>query len=90
MSDPYPHYFLENIFPDDFYQALLCHLPSSEAYQNLFEITTLKLDHFRFRDQRDLGDGWTAALPEELRNFWESFNNWFLGPKLAQAVLLLL
>lgn len=85
--DPYPHYFLENIFPDKFYRTLLQHLPGSAAYQNLFEITTLKLDHFRFRDQRDLGDGWTASLPDELRNFWDEFNSWFLGPDLARAVL---
>ena len=87
MSDPYPHYFLENVFPEEFYRELLQHLPSSDAYQNLFEITTLKLDHFRFRDQRDLADGWTESLPLELRSFWESFNDWFLGPELAQAVL---
>jgi hypothetical protein len=62
-------------------------LPGSAAYQNLFEITTLKLDHFRFRDQRDLADGWTASLPDELRRFWEEFNTWFLSPELAQAVL---
>lgn len=85
--EPYPHYYLENVFPEDFYRTLVSHLPSSQAYQNLFEITTLKLDHFRFRDQRDLGDGWTAALPDKLRIFWESFNEWFLGPEFARAVL---
>lgn len=85
--EPYPHYYLENIFPDDYYQSLLRHLPESTSYQNLFEITDLKLDHFRHRDQRDLNDGWTAAVPEELKQFWNSFNAWFLGPDLAQAVL---
>lgn len=85
--EPYPHYYLENIFPDDYYQSLLSHLPESGAYQNLFEITDLKLDHFRHRDQRDLNDGWTAALSDELKEFWNSFNAWFLGPDLAHAVL---
>ena len=75
--DPYPHYFLENVFPDEFYWSLLQHLPGGGAYQNLFEITTLKLDHFRFRDQRDLGDGWTTSLPDELRNSSDEFNSWF-------------
>ena len=87
IPDPYPHYCLDHVFPEDFYQSLLRHLPGSAAYQNLFEITTLKLDHFRFRDQRDLADGWTASLPDELRRFWDEFNAWFLGPELAQAVL---
>ena len=87
IPDPYPHYCLDHVFPEDFYQSLLRHLPGSAAYQNLFEITTLKLDHFRFRDQRDLADAWTASLPDELRRFWDEFNAWFLGPELAHAVL---
>ena len=87
ISDPYPHYCLDRVFPEAFYRSLLRHLPDASAYQNLFQITTLKLDHFRFRDQRDLADGWTASLPDELRRFWEEFNAWFLGPELARAVL---
>src|SRR6516225_5362858 len=80
IPDPYPHYCLDRVFPEAFYQSLLRHLPAASAYQNLLQITTLKLDHFRFRDQRDLADGWTASLPDELRRFWDELNAWFLGP----------
>jgi hypothetical protein len=86
-SEPFPHYLLDNVFPANFYASLLDHLPASDSYQNLFEITDLKLDHFRHRDQRDLNDGWTARLPDELRTFWDDFNSWFLGGELAGAVL---
>ncbi|HKP72801.1 MAG TPA: hypothetical protein VJT82_07680, partial [Pyrinomonadaceae bacterium] len=75
------------VFPDDYYRALLRHLPASGVYENLFEVTTLKLDHFRHRDQRDLNEGWTELLPGEIRDFWKNFNDWFLGQELAQAVL---
>jgi hypothetical protein len=85
--DPYPHYYLEHVFPDDYYQALLRHLPASAVYENLFEVTDYKLDHFRHRDQRDLNAGWTGALPAEMKRFWDDFNEWFLGPELARAVL---
>lgn len=87
VLEPYPHYYLENVLPDEYYHALRNHLPGSDVYQNLFEVTTLKLDHFRYRDQRDLNDGWTDRLPDELRSFWVEFNRWFLGPELAKAVL---
>jgi hypothetical protein len=87
VAEPYPHYYLENLFPDDYYRALLNHLPESAVYQNLFEVTTLKLDHFRHRDQRDFNEGWTKTLPDGIKEFWDSFNQWFLGPDLAQAVL---
>jgi len=85
--DPFPHFYLENVFPDDYYQELLRNLPSTDVYENLYEVTDLKLDHFRHRNQRDMDAGWTQRLPSELQPFWTSFNNWFLGPDLAQAVL---
>ncbi|HVG18491.1 MAG TPA: hypothetical protein VNI02_05510 [Blastocatellia bacterium] len=87
LMEPYPHYCLENFFPPAYYRALLSHLPASTVYQNLFDVTTLKLDHFRHRDQRDLNEGWTSALPDELKDFWDRFDEWFLGHELAQAVL---
>ena len=87
LLEPFPHYYLENVFPDDYYQTLLSKLPESAIYQNLFEVTTLKLDHFRHRDQRDLNEGWTASLTGDIKDFWDSFNEWFLGPDLAHAVM---
>lgn len=87
LCEPYPHFYLEQVFPDAYYRKLLSHLPASSVYQNLYEVTDLKLDHFRHRDQRDLNEGWTATLPEELKDFWNDFNEWFLSPRLAYAVL---
>ena len=86
-ADPFPHYYLEGVLPEDYYQKLLHHLPGSDVYENLYEVTDLKLDHFRHRYQRDLNDGWTNTLPPELQPFWNSFNEWFLSPALATAVL---
>jgi hypothetical protein len=85
--DPFPHYFVEHVFPEHYYRELLRNLPASEVYENLYEVTDLKLDHFRHRDQRDMDRGWTARLPPELRSFWDSFNLWFLSEELAQAVM---
>ncbi|HEV8428021.1 MAG TPA: hypothetical protein VGQ41_09000 [Pyrinomonadaceae bacterium] len=85
--DPYPHFCLDNIFPLDYYQALLKNLPASTSYENLYEVTTLKLDHFRHRDQRDMNAGWTNDLSLEQKAFWDDFDTWFLGNDLAQAVL---
>ena len=86
-ADPFPHYYLEGVFPEDYYQEMLSRLPGSSIYDNLYEVTTLKLDHFKHRYQRDLTEGWTSALPPELQPFWNSFNEWFLSPELAHAVL---
>lgn len=85
--DPFPHFYLEDTFPDDYYRELLLNLPSTDVYDNLYEVTDLKLDHFRHRNQRDMDAGWIERLPSAQQPFWTSFNNWFLGPDLAQAVL---
>ncbi|HKG45234.1 MAG TPA: hypothetical protein VKB02_00800 [Pyrinomonadaceae bacterium] len=85
--DPYPHFFLEHVFPEDYYDELLRHLPPTDVYDNLYEVTDLKLDHFRHRNQRDMDAGWTECLPRDLQPFWKSFNEWFLGPEVARAVL---
>lgn len=86
-SDPFPHYFLEHVFPEDYYRAMLQHLPPSDVYKNLYEVTDLKLDHFRHRDQRDMDHGWTDKLPAAQRIFWKSFNQWFLSDELARALM---
>src|SRR5271169_3134588 len=85
--EPFPHYYLENVFPDEYYQALLSYLPGSNVYQTLFDVSSLKLDNFRYRDQRDLNEGWTDTLCHELRSFWNDFNDWFLSSQLAESVL---
>lgn len=85
--EPFPHYYLEGVFPDDYYAELLRNLPPTDVYENLYEVTDLKLDHFRHRDQRDMNAGWTERLQPDIRPFWTSFNEWFLGPDLAKSVL---
>ena len=85
--DPFPHFYLENVFPDDYYQEMLRNLPATDVYDNLYEVTDLKLDHFRHRNQRDMDGGWIDRLPKDLQPFWKSFNDWFLGPDFARAVL---
>jgi hypothetical protein len=86
-AEPFPHYYLENVFPEEFYREMLRRLPGSAAYQNLFEVTDYKLDNFRHRDQRDLREGFAEPLPEDVAEFWGRFNEWFLGPDMAKAAL---
>jgi hypothetical protein len=87
VYDPYPHYYLENVFPTEYYEALLRHLPASAVYENHPAYVAVYHDDFRHRVQRNMDEGWTKNLPAELREFWNSFNEWFLGPELAQAAL---
>ena len=75
---PFPHYYLEQVFPEDYYREMLRNLPPDDVYENLYEVTDLKLDHFRHRNQRDMDHGWTDRLPTNKTIFGNSFNQWFL------------
>ena len=48
---------------------MLRNLPPDDVYENLYEVTDLKLDHFRHRNQRDMDHGWTDRLPHEQKDF---------------------
>jgi hypothetical protein len=87
LPEPYPHFYLKDVFPESYYLEMLRHMPGGSVYQNLYAVTDLKLDHFKHRDQRDMSEGWTELLPLEIRPFWEDFTRWFMGPELARAVL---
>jgi hypothetical protein len=87
VYDPYPHYYLENIFPTEYYQELLRHLPTNTAYKNWLSIAFDPQDYFQYREQISLNGDWTKNLPAKLREFWDSFDEWFLGPELRQAAL---
>jgi hypothetical protein len=87
VAEPFPHFYLEEVFPADYYNELLARLPGGGVYQNLYEVTDLKLEHFRHRDQRDFDAGWTESLPAGTKEFWDAFHEWFLGAELARAVL---
>lgn len=34
LSYPFPHFYVENVFPDDFYWEFLAHLPADDQYNN--------------------------------------------------------
>jgi hypothetical protein len=87
VYDPYPHYYLENVFPAEYYQALLRHLLASADYENHPAHVAIYSEDFRHRVQKIMGEGWTKNLPAEQREFWDSFNEWFLGLELAHAAL---
>jgi len=86
-QDPFPHFYIDDVFPTAFYSQLLDRLPDPSIYENLYAVTDLKLEHFRHRDQRDFVSGWTEGLPSAKRIFWDDLNRWFLGPDVINHLL---
>lgn len=87
VQEPFPHYCLDRVFPDPYYEALLRNLPDGDAFERLYDVTDLKLDHFRHRDQCQLDDELLSTLAGEQRDFMTGFASWFLGPQFCGAVM---
>lgn len=70
---PYPHFYLQNVFPPDFYQEIQKHLPDPQAMVPIERARGLKGYDERF--VMDLGKKGLASLPEDKRAFWAAVND---------------
>lgn len=66
---PYPHLYLENIFPSDFYQKIQENLPKSEEMLPIEEVRHLK--GYKERFALELRDEYLTLLPETKNKFWK-------------------
>jgi hypothetical protein len=76
---PFPHFFVENIFPDSFYTVLLnslpdpeCMIPGAKGYEN--------------RRLLNLGTDDIERITADKRTFWEGMQGWLLSADFLQAV----
>ncbi|MBY0529784.1 MAG: hypothetical protein K2P51_06295 [Rhabdochlamydiaceae bacterium] len=54
--DPYPHFFVEQIFPEDFYEELLAHLPETALYTSLADTDKVSKGSYQERSIYALQD----------------------------------
>lgn len=68
---PYPHFFIENLFPEDFYQELLFYLPETSSYTSLAK--TGKVDPRTYEARLVLPLEEISHLPFASLVFWNQF-----------------
>ncbi|MES2199155.1 MAG: hypothetical protein V4489_03185 [Chlamydiota bacterium] len=86
-TSPYPYFYIDNIFPDDFYQELLANLPDTSSYQGLSQTGKV--------DQRTYLDRFVLPLEEDQLNqlsfsqflFWSNFNIAIKSDEWCSALL---
>jgi hypothetical protein len=64
--DPFPHFYVNDVFPQDFYDNLLVNMPSDDEF--------LCHDPYRFTLSFDADD--LARLASDRRVFWEKLYGW--------------
>lgn len=71
-TDPSPYFFIENIFPDDFYHNLLQHLPDKTVYTPINQAGMVTGD-YDARSVLKMDNDSFGALNGIIRPFWVQF-----------------
>jgi hypothetical protein len=71
---PFPHFFIENVFPQDFYDDLQRNLPDPSLMLPIADVRPVR--GFPERFVLELGGKQMQSLPDDKRRFWEDFGGW--------------
>lgn len=81
LEDPTPHFFVENVFPDDFYQELLSQLPDLNFYQTISSAKKAKGESYDKRFILLLKEEEMSSLPFTSFTFWKTMQLWLCSPE---------
>jgi hypothetical protein len=85
---PYPHIYVRDVFPADFYRRMRELLPPSGALSTLSSMGRMKAGDMA-ADQRSvlpLTAQSLAALDEPRRAFWQELSGWLLGGSFGEVM----
>lgn len=85
---PFPHLFVDSVFPADFYAKLRsCWLDASSLVR-LGESGRVSRGAYPERFIFQLTVDEIEKLPPDRREFWSEFSDWLLGPRFLDALML--
>lgn len=84
---PYPHIYIENIFPDDFYSALRSNWPDASTLVSIGDTGRVGKGNYAERFILPFSRPAIAKLPQDRRVFWAEFGSWFLDNRLLIAMI---
>ncbi len=79
---PFPHLYVPDIFPPDYYQRLVSQLPADEAYTPMGEYGTTRQGGYKERLILSLGQE-NPDVPE----VWRELAGWMLGDRFTKAMI---
>jgi hypothetical protein len=84
---PYPHLYVRDIFPEDFYARLRENLPPEEHLRTLRSFGRVGGDYPDTRLVMPLQREYTARLEPAQRSFWDELGGWMLGGAFGQLMI---
>lgn len=84
---PYPHFYLENVLPADFYQALQENWPADEEMVSLADTGRVTPGAYRARRVTMFDDTSLDKLALAKQVFWEEVKTWLLGANFIHTCM---
>jgi hypothetical protein len=86
-THPYPHFYVRDVFPDDFYREMRSHLPPFETFKSLKALGRVRADYPDSRMVFPVTPDNVKALGEPFASFWTWVANQFLTGEFMQKML---
>ncbi len=74
---PYPHFYIPDVFPTEFYKDIQKNLPDPQAMLPIEQVRPVK--GYKERFVLEMSEEHLATLPEAKRAFWKHFSEWLVG-----------
>ena len=87
---PYAHFYLNVIFPDDFYRLIRDHLPPEDSYESIADTSRIKKNMQTQYDERFIvrfNATKLPLLPEPSKEFWTRFTQEIFDFEFTQSLL---
>jgi hypothetical protein len=87
LSYPFPHFYLESVFPDDYYRQMLESLPPQSAYVPLADTGTVRPGTYRERFSLDPAEYARTEPQTPATQLWGELVQWMEGGEFANLLL---
>jgi hypothetical protein len=85
---PYPHLYIRDAFPADYYARMQSMLPDPSRLVNLSDLGRMAPGQYKERFVMALGGGdKLPALTDEQRAFWSELHGWLVGGAFRQRMI---
>jgi hypothetical protein len=84
---PYPHIYVEDVFPDGFYAELRENWPNASAFVPLGDTGRVAKGAYPERFVLPITQDGIATLTPERRKFWSGFSSWFGGQNFCLSMI---
>ncbi len=86
-DSPFPHLYVEKVFPDDFYAQIRLNWPNTPEFTSISESGRVSKGLYAERFVLPFTPSGIERLQDDRRIFWKNFGNWFLAYPFMEAVI---